>query len=357
MRNIVRTLQVGKAAYLITIDLARHAARSFGTQQFQRGVLRDPDDVFFLAVEECVALAGGRLSNPQQIVEVRKATRVEYQNMMLPLSFTGMPQPLEHDPARSGGTVTELTGAASGGGIAEGRARVILHPADEIDLDDGDILVCRFTDPSWAPLMAMADALVIDIGGSASHGAVVARELDIAYVIGTADGTRVIGDGDRIRVDGAANRVSVLERAHRTEAPANGHPVDSVPEDALSHNANRTASQRVGGGVYAVGVTRPHRPRVRAAGRVGRRHGLPDGLACGGDPRCTSRSRLFDPPGVYLPVVRPRHRLCAALSSVGRVSPLVSESVLAGSIERCGVGVGVFCSGRAILVMTKSLPA
>jgi pyruvate,water dikinase len=241
MRNIVRTLQVGKAGYLITIDLARHAARSFGTQQFHRGVLRDPDDVFFLTVEECVALADGRLSNPQEVVEVRRATRTEYQNMVLPLSFTGMPQPLEHDPARSEGTVTELSGAAGGGGVVEGRARVILHPADEIDLDDGDILVCRFTDPSWAPLMAMAEALVIDIGGSASHGAVVARELNITYVIGTGDGTRVIGDGDLIRVDGAANRVCVLERAHRTEAPANGHPGDSVQEDALSRNENRSA--------------------------------------------------------------------------------------------------------------------
>jgi pyruvate,water dikinase len=242
MRNIVRTLQVGKAGYLITIDLARHAARSFGAQQSQKGLLGEPDDVFFLTIEECVALADGRLPNPQEIVEVRKATRVEYQNMVLPLSFTGMPEPLEHDPAHHEGTAIELTGAAGGGGVVEGRARVILRPADEIDLDEGDILVCRFTDPSWAPLMAMADALVIDIGGSASHGAVVARELDIAYVIGTGDGTRVIGEGDLIRVDGAANRVTILQRAdHHAAAPGSQEDGQRLHVNALSHNHNRTA--------------------------------------------------------------------------------------------------------------------
>ena len=211
MRNIIRTLQVGKAGYLLALDVARQSARDFGAQQVENGVLEEVDDVFFFTVEECQAMAAGRLANVEEIVAVRRETRAAYKAIVLPLSFTGMPEPVEI--RQDDDTTAVLTGAASGGGTASGRARVVLDPAQDVDLEPGDILVCRFTDPSWAPLMAMADGLVIDLGGSASHGAVVARELGIPYVIGTATGTRVLREGDRIIVDGSNNQVTVVERA------------------------------------------------------------------------------------------------------------------------------------------------
>lgn len=217
MRNIIRTLQVGKAAYLMAIDAARAAARNLGAQLVERGVLQQVDDIFFFTIEECQELVCGRVPNVQEVVEVRRATRAEYKAMALPVAFRGMPEPLVGAVEVDVVDVTELSGAASGGGSVEGRARVVVDPDQEIELDAGDVLVCRFTDPSWAPLMALADALVIDIGGSASHGAVVARELGIPFVIGTQSGTRVIHDGDHIRVDGPANLVSVLTRAKAAE--------------------------------------------------------------------------------------------------------------------------------------------
>ena len=57
--------------------------------------------------------------------------------------------------------------------------------------------------------MMLASALVIDIGGPISHGAIVARELGIPCVIGTRDGTAHIRTGDRLRVDGAKGEVQV----------------------------------------------------------------------------------------------------------------------------------------------------
>lgn len=212
MRNIVRTLQVGKAGYLLAIDECRWAARNFGAEQVRLGRLQEVDDVFFFTVEECRRLDAGELADPQAVVDVRRATRAEYKAMMLPVSFYGMPEPIVVDPDIGTDETMELNGAAGGGGVVEGRARVVVDPQQEVDLEPGDILVCRFTDPSWAPLMTLAEALVIDIGGSASHGAVVARELGIPYVIGTESGTRVIRDGDHIRVDGASNTVRVLQR-------------------------------------------------------------------------------------------------------------------------------------------------
>lgn len=96
-------------------------------------------------------------------------------------------------------------------GTVEGIVRVI-HDADSDQADDfepGDILVCRITDPSWAPLLSVAAAVVIDIGGSLSHGAIVARELGIPCVINTVDGSRRLRTGDRVTVDGDTGTVRV----------------------------------------------------------------------------------------------------------------------------------------------------
>lgn len=212
MRNIIRTLQVGKASYLMAIDGCREATRAFGRAMVAAGRLQETDDAFFFGIDECRRLAAGEIPNVQEIVDVRKATRAEYKAMVLPIAFTGMPEPIVLS-GEGDATPTEFSGAAAGGGKVEGRARIVTDPEQDVELEDGDILVCRFTDPSWAPIMALSEALVIDIGGSASHGAVVARELGIPYVIGTEVGTRTLRDGDRILVDGGSNLVRILERA------------------------------------------------------------------------------------------------------------------------------------------------
>jgi phosphoenolpyruvate synthase/pyruvate phosphate dikinase len=90
---------------------------------------------------------------------------------------------------------------------------VILDPTDPGDLEPGDVLVCRTTDPSWVSLFFVAAGCVIDVGGPMSHGAIVARELDIPCVINTRDGTRRLRTGDIIRLDGTAGTVEVLTPA------------------------------------------------------------------------------------------------------------------------------------------------
>jgi pyruvate,water dikinase len=215
-RNIVRNNEIGKSGYLMALDGCRAAAREVGRSQVRSGRLADVDDVFFLTIPEIAELIDGRLPAVADIVDYRKGTRADYQRMVLPVSFTGMPE-VSYRAAESTSlgavSVSDVSGTASGGGQVEGRARVVHDAGEDVELDDGDILVCRFTDPSWAPLFTLASALVIDLGGAASHGALVARELGIPFVIGTQNGTAVIGEGDRISVDGHNNRVRILARA------------------------------------------------------------------------------------------------------------------------------------------------
>jgi pyruvate,water dikinase len=94
-------------------------------------------------------------------------------------------------------------------GTYEGTAAVVLDPAVD-SLEAGDVLVCRTTDPSWATLMYLAGALVIDIGGPISHGAIVARELGVPCVINTKVAVDSIVSGQRVRVDGDGGIVTPL---------------------------------------------------------------------------------------------------------------------------------------------------
>jgi pyruvate,water dikinase len=215
---LTRDLELGKAGYLMCIDGCRAAARRLGAALVALNRIDEIDDVFFLTLTELDELRAG-LRDTRSIVKRRREQRTEYLRYRLPVTFHGMPVPVEiatpmvDRPAR-------VTGIPVGGGRAEGRARVVLDAGDDVRLDDGDILVCRLTDPSWAPLFTLAEALVIDIGGAASHGAVVARELGIPCVIGTGDGTATIRDGDHLVVDGDTGVVRITRPDEPDDRPA-----------------------------------------------------------------------------------------------------------------------------------------
>jgi phosphoenolpyruvate synthase/pyruvate phosphate dikinase len=106
-----------------------------------------------------------------------------------------------------------LDGVGGSPGVVVGRARVVTGSAAGALPGPGEILVCPMTDPSWAPMFLLAAAVVTDIGGPASHGAIVARELGVPCVANTRRGTAVITTGDLLRVDGDAGVVEILERA------------------------------------------------------------------------------------------------------------------------------------------------
>jgi phosphoenolpyruvate synthase/pyruvate phosphate dikinase len=104
---------------------------------------------------------------------------------------------------------TVLTGAAGSGGVATGRARVILDAADPEGLEPGDILVAPQTDPSWVPLFVPADGVIVNVGAMGSHAMIVSRELGVPCVASVANATKLIPDGAMVTVDGNAGTVTI----------------------------------------------------------------------------------------------------------------------------------------------------
>lgn len=205
-RRFVPLRGVGKVSYLQALDVARATTRHIGALLVDRGALQEIDDAFYLTREEiCVSLDG----DLRALVADRRAARQRYQSLEVPTSWTGRPVPTPVSGPQD--DITTLSGIAAASGVVQGRAVVVLDPANaEIETDD--ILIAHTTDPAWVSLMFLSQALVVDIGGMLSHAAVVARELGIPCVMNTENGTEVLRTGDIIRVDGTAGTVEIIEK-------------------------------------------------------------------------------------------------------------------------------------------------
>ena len=103
-----------------------------------------------------------------------------------------------------------LRGVAASGGIVRGKARIVNTSADLGAVEQGEIIVCRITAPSWAPVFSRISAAVSDIGGIMAHTAIVSREYGLPAVVGTGFATQMITTGQMIEVNGDDGIVRIL---------------------------------------------------------------------------------------------------------------------------------------------------
>ena len=213
--TLTRDLERSKASFLMAIDAGRAAAHARGEELARAQVIDRPADVLHLTVEEAIDTS---VRDRRELVAFRQERHAYHCTVRPPDKWVGKPEAL---PLSAGTTDRPevIEGLAGSPGSVEGLARVVRDPAvDELPAP-GEILVCATTDPSWAPVFVVAEGLVIDIGGPASHGAIVARELGVPCVINTETGTVRIRTGDRVIVDGDAGIVHIVERVGETAPP------------------------------------------------------------------------------------------------------------------------------------------
>lgn len=182
------------------------------------GVLADREDVFYLTFQEFHDVVRSEQVD-DQLVQRRKDAFRSYQALTPPRVLTSDGEALTGAYRRDDVPAGALVGLPVSTGTVEGRARVILD-IGEADLEEGDILVTTFTDPSWSPLFVGIAGLVTEVGGLMTHGAVIAREYGLPAVVGVEQATRRIRDGQRIRVHGTDGYVEIL--APSAAAQSNG---------------------------------------------------------------------------------------------------------------------------------------
>ncbi|HTJ41755.1 MAG TPA: phosphoenolpyruvate synthase [Kofleriaceae bacterium] len=162
------------------------------------------DDLYFLTFQE---LHAGQIDRAR--IAARRDEHRAFERLTPPRVMTSDGEILTGAYKRAGLPAGALVGLAVSSGVIEGRARIVSR-LDAAELDDGDILVTTFTDPSWTPLFVSIKGLVTEVGGLMTHGAVIAREYALPAVVGVERATERIRDGQRIRVNGTDGYVELL---------------------------------------------------------------------------------------------------------------------------------------------------
>lgn len=186
------------------LSMVRKELKIIGKELVKKGQLREIDDIFFLEFSDL--LTGKDLSKKAA------AGRESYKkNMVLraPRVMTSTGEAI-YSP-NTGEKEGQLMGIPVSAGTYEGRIRILHHPEQADRLEVGDILVTTGTNPAWTPLFLKIGALVMETGGTISHGSVVAREYGLPAVAGVAEATTMLKDRQRIRIDGSTGSVEILE--------------------------------------------------------------------------------------------------------------------------------------------------
>ncbi|MCH7718531.1 MAG: hypothetical protein IIB21_03585 [Chloroflexi bacterium] len=190
----------------------RRLTRELAQRMMARELLDDLGDLYYLTWDEVKTLLRGNLPRDEAAARIRRRRAEEERNrqVLLPETFQGRPTPLRPaDLALPEGH--ELRGIAVSPGRVTGRARVILDPRRDATIEPGEILVAPVTDAGWTPLFVAAAGIVVDVGGTLSHGSTVAREYGLPAVVNVKHGTRMIRTGQTITVDGSRGVVLLDE--------------------------------------------------------------------------------------------------------------------------------------------------
>ena len=205
VRALVGLREAPKDHLVRLIALARAELAAVGVELAAQGLLDAPDDIFFFDLRD-VRAAVARTDRRARVAARREEYARELRRRHVPrvlLSDGTEPEALARAGAPDDGA---LVGTPASAGTVTATARVVLDPVGA-RLEPGEVLVAPSTDPGWTPLFLTAGALVMEMGGANSHGAVVAREYGIPAVVGVPEATTRITTGARLTVDGAAGRV------------------------------------------------------------------------------------------------------------------------------------------------------
>ncbi len=174
----------------------------------QANVIHEKEDIYYLDFEELREVV--RTNKPDyKVISKRKDEYKLYKKLTPPRVITSDGEIVTGKYKRENFPAEAIAGLAVSSGVVEGRARVILSMEDA-DMEEGDILVTSFTDPSWTALFVSIKGLVTEVGGLMTHGAVIAREYGLPAVVGVENATTLIKDGQRIRVNGTDGYVEIL---------------------------------------------------------------------------------------------------------------------------------------------------
>lgn len=208
VRNFIGYREYPKYGIVSRYFVYKQALLKEAEQLVQANVLLEKEDIYYLSFEEFREVVRTHKLD-YKLINKRKDEYESYKKLTPPRILTSDGEIIAGRYKRENLPADAIIGLPVSSGVIEGRARVILRMEDA-NLEDGDILITSFTDPSWTPLFVSIKGLVTEVGGLMTHGAVIAREYGLPAVVAVDNATKLIKDGQRIRVHGTEGYIEIL---------------------------------------------------------------------------------------------------------------------------------------------------
>ena len=193
------------SSYTYGYGLFRYYYLALGEHLVRRGLLDDPQDVFYLYDSEVRQLVTNEHTDlkAREIIFKHKKDIKQFENIALPSVIYGDVPPPIQDPSQE-----KLVGVPTSIGHYTGKVTVVRGIKDFNKVQQGDVLVVPYSDVGWTPLFARAGAVVAESGGLLSHSSIIAREYNIPAVVSVAGATQ-LQDQTLVTVNGHNGEVLI----------------------------------------------------------------------------------------------------------------------------------------------------
>jgi pyruvate,water dikinase len=175
-------------------------------------VFQESGDIFYLEFGEIQhwVRSGASVSFQETISQRRDRLLADRDRPIPPVVYGNLlPNSQKSSIVPATSETNIMQGIPASIGCVEGFVKICRTVTAE--LGENAIAVVPYTDAGWAPLLLGATAIIAEVGGQLSHGAIIAREYKIPAVMNIAEATTRLRDGQKVRVDGYLGTVELLE--------------------------------------------------------------------------------------------------------------------------------------------------
>jgi rifampicin phosphotransferase len=168
------------------------------------------DDIFFLTIENRAELVAGTNRDWRALIRARRAERERNAAVQVPDTIRDWETAAREAVSlnRHDGTC-RLSGLPISAGSVAGPIRLIRSLADWSKVTPGDIIVAPVIDPGMAPLFGIAGGLIVEMGGTLSHGAIIAREYGLPTVANVEGAMTHLAEGQFVQLDAGAGTIGL----------------------------------------------------------------------------------------------------------------------------------------------------
>lgn len=178
-----------------------------GNYLARKNILVDSEEIFLLKMNEILEILNGNNFSISKIAN-RKLIYDGFTNLIAPNEFgLGVIESDKRTTAMSGDHIYK--GLACSSGITKARIRVLTSIDQMNELQPGEILITKFTDPSWTPVLGLIKGVITEVGGLLSHAAVISREYGIPAVLNVTGATQIFKTGQVVEMNGSTGEIQI----------------------------------------------------------------------------------------------------------------------------------------------------